>query len=131
MGVFINSLIQLTQGKVVTYTLYALSMALTFTNAFCSACTASQKSSPCPDGYCDPGQGRSVQCANFAGVPLYPVLKIRLVLEVITQPTCRLAQVDRVANTSAVVIIMSCMSGLLIVSVQNVSHTHAGSVPAI
>ena len=73
MRVFNNSLVHDTHGAVVTYMLRALLMSDVLTIAFCSACTASQLSNPCPEGYCAPAHGVSMQCTCPRAGPLYPV----------------------------------------------------------
>ena len=112
IDVFNNSLVHDTHGAVVTYMLYALLMSDVLTIAFCSACTASQLSNPCPDWNCIPLHGVSVQCACPRAGPLYPVPNTWLFCEVMTAPTLRLPQVALHAHTSAVVIAISCMLGL-------------------
>jgi hypothetical protein len=112
MCVFNNSLVQLTQGAVVTYMLCALLMSEVLTMAFCSACTASQLSSPCPLAYSDPAHGKSTQCGCPRAGPLYPVPSTWSDCEVMTAPTARLEHVALHAQTSAMVIAISCTLGL-------------------
>src|SRR5574337_1409497 len=82
------------------------------TSALTSACMASHRCSPSPEGIRAPGHSTLMQCVAPRHTPLYPVASTCPYSSVSTQPTARRAHVDRWATTAVMTKKYSSVLGL-------------------